>query len=275
MNDDEARRVMAGGLGRAELEFVTSVCAPLYWIIREADGAQRVRNGTAFFLDAGAGVFAVTAAHVMTGLDQDRSEHKIEAVQLGVDLPLDFTGSHAVIDRDADIDIATFKIAMSEITAIGKTVLTGYQSCWPPKPPQQDRGIYLSGFAATNTSWLSPCEISFGAVAVGGVATSVGPRNVAAQIERESLIDVMGLGLPPENYDFGGISGSPMLSVIERHGIRTWALAGVICDGPNSRGDEETSIQDFEVIKARHASFIRPDGTLDRHLWNNGGVYLG
>ena len=50
LDEAEARRIMAGGLGRAELEFATSVCAPLYWIIREAEGRRRVRNGTAFFL---------------------------------------------------------------------------------------------------------------------------------------------------------------------------------------------------------------------------------
>ncbi len=275
MNENDARRIMAGGLGRAELEFVTSVCAPLYWIIREADGSRRVRNGTAFFLNAGEGIFAVTADHVMVGLDQDRSQHEIEAVQLGCDLKLDFAGTHAVIDRNPDMDIATFNIAKTEVAALGKTVLTGYQSCWPPDPPQKDRGIYFSGFAATNTRWHSRSEISFGAVSGGGVATSINSRDVSTQVERAHLIDVMGLGLPPENYDFGGISGGPMLSVIESRGIRTWALAGVIYGGPNICAEEGKSIQGFEVIKARHASFLRPDGTLDLRLWNNGGAYLG
>ena len=39
LDEAEARRIMAGGLGRAELEFATSVCAPLYWIIRELRAA--------------------------------------------------------------------------------------------------------------------------------------------------------------------------------------------------------------------------------------------
>ena len=61
---EDAKRIMAAGLGRAELEFVTSVTAPLYWVIPAADGGGRLqaRNGSAFFLDAGAGVFGLTAA---------------------------------------------------------------------------------------------------------------------------------------------------------------------------------------------------------------------
>ena len=47
-----ARAIMAGGLGRAELEFATSL-TPLYWVIREGGRQFRARNGSAFFLDAG------------------------------------------------------------------------------------------------------------------------------------------------------------------------------------------------------------------------------
>jgi len=36
--------------------------------------------------------------------------------------------------------------------------------------------------------------------------------DVSSQIEREYLIPVLGEGLPPENFNFGGISGGPMLS---------------------------------------------------------------
>lgn len=56
---------MRGGLGEAELELVGSFCAPLYWVTgRMPDGSPIARNGTAFFLNAGQGVFGVTACHV-------------------------------------------------------------------------------------------------------------------------------------------------------------------------------------------------------------------
>ena len=44
---DEAKAVMRSGVGKAELEFVTSITTPLWWILRE--GEKRARNGSAFF----------------------------------------------------------------------------------------------------------------------------------------------------------------------------------------------------------------------------------
>src|SRR5437763_10921043 len=43
------------GLGKAELEFATSITAPLYWVIRDGDEQYPFRNGSAFFLDGGKG----------------------------------------------------------------------------------------------------------------------------------------------------------------------------------------------------------------------------
>jgi hypothetical protein len=266
IDEAEARRIVGDGLGRAELEIATSFCAPLYWIIRQPDGQRRARNGTAFFLDAGKGVFAVTADHVLAGLEQDRASHQVEAVQLGSDLKLDLSGKHAVIDRDAELDIATFRITPQEVAALGKTILTGSQSAWPPKPPLEGRGIYFSGFAGEATTWLSPSEISFGAAPGGGIADMIGRREIWTVFDRSWWIDL--LGLPPERFDFGGVSGGPMPMVVERNGLRLWALAGVIFEGPNPSHQTGKSIEGFETIKAPPARFILPDGSLDRSQWD-------
>jgi hypothetical protein len=97
----------------------------------------RVRNGTAFFLDAGNGPFCVTASHVVEGWKQDCKNLNVVALQLG-NLAIDFGAQHAVIAAHDGIDIATFCISTDEIRKIGKTVLTGFQGAWPPQPPQRD-----------------------------------------------------------------------------------------------------------------------------------------
>jgi hypothetical protein len=117
------------------------------------------------------------------------------------------------------------------------------------------------------TRWLSPREISFGAAPGSGIASSVSEKDISSQIERERLIAVLGQGLPPENFDFGGISGSPMLSVVEQNGLRSWSLAGVIYEGPNPSSDAAQAIAGLEIIRARRAHFILPDGTLDVARW--------
>jgi hypothetical protein len=265
--------MMAGGLGKTELEFVTSIAAPVFWIIRESSDLFRVRNGTAFFLDAGQGPFAVTCCHVIDGLRRDQATNNVIAVQLGKNLKLDVSGRHAIIDQHREIDIATFKITAEEIADLGKTCLTGFQRDWPPSPPELDRGIYYAGFPGSERLWQSPKEVSFGAAPGAGVASSVSDTNVSTQIERENLIAVLGGGIPPNNFDFGGMSGGPMLTVIETGVIRSWSLAGVIYEGPNPAPDDTQSIEGLEIIRARRAHFILPDGMLDVPRWNQLAPY--
>lgn len=261
---------MAAGLGQAELEFVLSLTAPLYWIIRGTEG-YRVRNGSAFFLNTGEGVFAVTANHVIAGWKRDCENSNVVALQLGIDLPIDFDGQHGFIAAHDEIDIATFRISEREIASIGKTPLTGYQRAWPPLPPGQDRGIYFGGFPGMETIKLSQNEISFGATAGGGVASSISEKDVSSLVERRNMIPVLGRNLPPENFDFGGISGGPMLTVVEQNGLRSWSLAGIIHEGPNPTSDALPAIDGLEIIKARRAHFILPDGTLDVTRWKGLG----
>jgi hypothetical protein len=243
-----------------------SVAAPLYWIVRE-DNGYRVRNGSAFFLNTGQRILAVTANHVIEDWRRDCGVGNVVALHLGSDLVIDFDVRNAVIAAHEEIDIATFRISESEIASIGKTVLTGYQQAWPPLPPQQERAVYFGGFPGVETIRLSRNEISFGASAGHGAASSVSERDVSSLIERSNLIPVLGRGLPPENFNFGGISGGPLLSVIEQNGLRSWSLAGVIHEGPNPSSDAAQAIDGLEIIKARRAHFILPDGTLDVVRW--------
>jgi Ca2+-binding RTX toxin-like protein len=57
LSREEAIAIMKGGLGAAELALVASFCAPLYWVNRIDVRQIEVKNGSAFFLDAGEGPF--------------------------------------------------------------------------------------------------------------------------------------------------------------------------------------------------------------------------
>lgn len=265
-SEAEARAIMSAGLAKAELEFVMSVTAPLFWIMRDGNRSIRARNGSAFFLDAGQGVFAVTAAHVLQECRRAIDLGNLVSVQLG-DIQIDLEGRNAVIAEHRDIDIATFRVSVADVSALRKTVLTGYQRRWPPAPPQQDRGVYYGGFPGIETIWMSPREVSFGAAPGGGVASSISEADVCSLVERDHLIAVLGSGPPPENYDFRGMSGGPMLTVIENGVLRSWSLAGVLYEGPNPSPDPAQAIAGLEIIRARRAHFILPDGTLDIRRW--------
>ena len=263
--DAQARALMAV-LGKAEGEFIASLTTALWWVVRAGDRNYHARNGSAFFLDAGQGVFGVTANHVIEEWRNDRQSKRVVALQLG-GIPFDPEGRHAIIAEHRGIDIATFRITTDEVRAIGKTTLTGSQHVWPPPPPQQDKGVYYAGFPGVEKQWLSPREVSFGLAPGGGVANSVSDADVSSLLEREHIIPVLGGGLPPENFDFRRISGGPMLYVVEGV-LRSWALAGVIYEGPSTADDPNEAIAGLEVIRARRAHFINPDGTLDVARWD-------
>jgi hypothetical protein len=69
----------------------------------------------------------------------------------------------------------------------------------------------------------------------------------------------------PENFDMGGISGGPMLTIVEQGGLRLTRLAGVVYSGPDPISLNK--IEGFEVVRARRADFLFPDGQLDRGRW--------
>src|SRR5262249_10211766 len=155
----------------------------------------------------------------------------------------------------------TFRITRDEAASIGKTVLTGYQKAWPPQPPDVNCGVYYCGYPGVDTLHPSPLEVVFGAAPGSGVATSVSERDISSLIERQHLVPVLGKGIPSENFDFGGMSGGPMLTVVQGK-LRSWMLAGVIYEGPNPSDDKEMAIAGLEIFKARRAHFIKANGEL-------------
>ncbi|MGD0187899.1 MAG: hypothetical protein ABSC25_21990 [Roseiarcus sp.] len=264
---EEAKAIMHGGLGIYELQLVTSFCTPLYWVIRNSDLTFLTRNGTAFFLDAGRGPFGVTACHVIDGWRKSEAENDAGPLRLagqGSSIVLDWDAR--VIDANTEIDIATFSVTDAEVKTLGKTVLTGYQKTWPPGPPEVNCGIYYCGYPGVGTRYLSATEVVFGAVPGSGIASSVSDKDISTLIEREHLTAALGGGIPPENFDFGGISGGPMITVVQSS-LRSWALAGVMYQGPNTEADPARAIAGLEIIKARRAHFILPDGCLDVATW--------
>jgi hypothetical protein len=264
---EEGRALIHGGLGEYELELVISFCAPLAWTECAQNGNIRTRNGTALFLDAGEGTFAVTAYHVIEGWRQSTELQNAGPLRIagnGHSIFLDWDA--CVIDAHPGIDIATFKIDRADVIALGKNVLTGFQKQWPPDPPIERCGIYYCGYPGVGTRHL-PHEVVFGAVAGYGEASSVNELDVSTLVERERLIPLIGRNVHPENFDFRGISGGVILMIAQTQ-LRSWALAGVIYQGPNASGNPDEAITGLEIIKARRAHFIFPNGRLDIPRWH-------
>ena len=259
---------MKGELEKFELNFTKSVTTPLWWAIRQADGAYIAKNGSAFLLNTGNCVFGVTAYHVIEEWRHDRSQHDEVHCFLGGNGWSCRFKEDWLIDGDPDIDIATFEITPERIALIKCAVLTGLQRSWPPAAPKREERIYYGGFPGSGRVWPSPLsEIRFRVVVSSGAASSVSELDISTQIDLESLHPILGQGVPPEDFNYGGMSGGVMLTVVETP-LHSLTLAGVIHEGPNPSRDPEQAIAGLNIIKARRAHFILPDGRLDRARWH-------
>lgn len=140
------------------------------------------------------------------------------------------------------------------------------------EPAAGGQGLDLCGFPGVERRQPAPDEIEFSSCIGSGVASSVSDKDVSTVIEREHLIAILGDGIPPEDHDFRGISGGPMLTVVEG-GRSLFALAGVIYSGPGTQDGQAQSMQGVEIIRARRAHFIRADGSLDEDRWAGTGWF--
>jgi len=267
---EEAIAVIRGGLGKAELEFVASITAPIFWVLRDRTGNELIKNGSLFFLDAGEGIFAVTAAHVVFECLEDMKSPEFVQCMIGRDgkTAYAFRLPDHIIDAHADMDIATLRFGAEEVEFIGRTVLTGIQRAWPPTLAELDGGVTYCGFPGRGRKWIARREISFGRVPMAGIVTNVHESCISIQIDRDKLVRVFGDEDMPENFDFGGMSGGPVLAIVQTPTLRFWKPAGVIFQGPNPSGRPEESIPGLEIIRVRPMHFIKPNGSLEIARWN-------
>jgi hypothetical protein len=267
----EALAMIRGGLGEVELKLIGSMATPIFWVMRDRSdsGNRLMKSGSLFFLNAGEGTFAVTAAHVVAECLKDSQSPDYVQCMVGREdktaFPFDLR--ERVIAIHEGIDIATLRFSADEVSLIGRTVLTGFQETWPPRLAKTDSFVTYCGWPGNGRRWLAPRDISFGIVAMAGKVTSSHETCISIQIERENLERVLGDHDMPENYDFGGMSGGPMLAIVQGTVLRWWRLAGVIFQGPNTSGNPEESIAGLEIIRARPAHFIKANGTLDIDRW--------
>jgi hypothetical protein len=272
-NDEEKAALVAlilAGLGEAETKIVASYATPLFWTMRNDNGTETMKGGTAFLLDTGEKTIAVTACHVVEECFEDtRSSRFIQCMIGGKYGPVvPFHLGDRIIDAHHGIDIATFRLTSDEIARSGIDILRGYyHPRWPPPLAQSARGLTYCGYPGNGRRQLAPREISFGVVAMGGIATSINETAISIQLEREHLFQVLGDTAMPTDYDFGGISGGPVLAIVDNGRVRSWMPAGVIFQGPNPNGVEGEAIAGLEIIKARPIHFIKANGYLDVTRW--------
>jgi hypothetical protein len=116
--------------------------------------------------------------------------------------------------------------------------------------------VFFGGFPGQERIPLAAHEISFGLHSAMVPLTSHTEYQLCCQLDRDSRVNLRDLGLPPERYDLGGVSGGPMLQPVYRNRAWGWRLVGVL--------SEARAGGSFERITAGRAHFILPDGRVSR-----------
>lgn len=225
---------------------VAGSIAPFLWRERDEEGHLKLRNGTVFFISADR-TFMVTADHVFAAYLNARNEFgQFSRCQLG---NLRFDPEDRLIVRSATLDIATFSITPEEIrkTGDGKFAMSFHTM-----NPQIGKGVFFAGFPGLARLRLSEREIESGIFTALTVADNVNAREISGHFDREYQVDKPGRPTAQEGYDIGGVSGGPLVTMVDSANLSYWRLGGVMTEFSTS----------LEIFYATRADFILTDGTL-------------
>lgn len=241
---DEPKEVQA-----QYLKIAARYALPIFW----GSGGDVAHNGTAFVLNTGEKVFGVTAAHVYHEYVKDFEAGNTAICQFG-ELEIPLQQRLISIGKRDSIDIATIELTASEVRRLSDRVLTGDHSTWPPGAPAIGQAAVVAGYPGVERIRRDRFDYSFGTACFNTPVSSVSEHQFVCVLERKEWIDVFGKGLPPENFNLAGISGAPVLTLIQTEsGLAVWRLAGIAYQAVASEllG---------EVLVVNHGKLIGSDG---------------
>lgn len=253
ISESEAKRLTAGPLSRVYREIVMNCCRAIYWFRYDDPNIPILNSGTITFLETPKMLLGLTAAHVLRGYEADKAAYPIR-LQIG-DVVVNDVFEHIVQISDR-LDIATLMLKPTILPAMGKDFSP--LRAWPPLVPQEGRGIVLGGFPGVSRDVIGRAEVSFGLFTALGVARVVTDEQITWALDRNFLVTDHELPQPPPNCELGGISGGPLISMLETENhLSHYRISGLISQA--SAG--------LENIVAKRIDFVRDDGSIYEPDW--------
>jgi hypothetical protein len=253
MSDDRRKQVLSSGFGMDLLRSGLEFAIPLWWVFQDQRNALALRNGSAFLVNRGDGIFAVTAAHVLAEYISAKANADKIVCQLG---NVEIDPEARLISRNDNLDIATFRLTEPEAAQIGKAIVISEPSIWEPLAPAAGNFAFFAGFPAQTRGITSSGNFITAPYFAMPPISSVTEHQITCRFERKKLIDLSGHGLPPQGYDIGGVSGGPLLMpTLVREGVVEgviWRVAGVVV--------QAAAGELFEQIVAVRSTYIQCDG---------------
>lgn len=243
---DETKALLRGHFGRELINVAKNYTMCVSFSAPYGEEWLPLKTGSAFAVKTPNNLFLVTANHIYQEYLEFSGKYKNARFQIG---SLEFKLRERLIASNARSDIATFSLLEDELLIQGKVPI----SSWPPIDPVADQGIMFSGFPGKERTRLTANAHSAGMFIATGRVYSVTSEQIKTTFEHDLLVDVMGDGkLPGHGYDVGGMSGGPLLTLIERGSILSWRLGGIISEG----------FPEADLVIARSATGITEFGSV-------------
>jgi hypothetical protein len=216
----------------------------LSWHWLECDGRVVSSGGSAFLVRTPAGILGITAGHVLDGFIAARRDREDILATLG---GLTFDLQERLIERGDSVDIATFRVSEAELSVAGFRPL---ERAWPPSIPASSGIVLLAGWPGHER--VVGQRVT-GGLYIGWGSAGVSDLQLTIRVDHEKgpVSPIPEVPLPPPGFEFGGISGGPVMMIDAEDGGR-WRVAGVISEGK----------PDYDCIVATRADVIHDDGRI-------------
>lgn len=222
MNNTNVKKLMEGDYGKVLRNQFLSYSAPIT-LHRKGDNSI-LNNATVGFVkfSKDSKIFAITAYHVYQKLDEEDLECAISGIAF--DMKSNFH------DGDNATDIAIFNISEALITRVKKVVVEIDTKDWPPVSPQEGRGLFFCGFPGCERIASSDDKsINFGAFVCFGTVNDNTKNKLTIHLDEKHLVNKT--DAPPDDYDFGGVSGAPVFaSYNTESGVQYFVFVGIVSE---------------------------------------------
>lgn len=238
---ERAKALMAGNLDHVYRSILKASCAPIFWSRVDDANTSILHNGTLTVVRTPKRLLGITAAHVWLQYEEDHaaSPVRLQVMNAQLDAP-------RVIAISKRLDLATIQLSEHMLEQMGKDIVP--LPTWPPRVPQEGRGIMLAGYPGVDRLQPKSLEVSWGLFTALGIARRVIGPQITWVVERDQ-----GSGDLPPNHHLGGISGGPLIGWFESaNHLTQYVLCGIIAEAH----------QQLENVVARRADFIADDGTI-------------
>ena len=280
MTDGAAFRVDVGGVSRLISDFLpdgtpvlvaylaqwaNEMVFPICWHDPAIPPPKYSKAASCFALRFREKIIGVTAAHVIKAyLDEKQN---IPTLTCQLRHLVDFDIEDALIDQDAEIDLATFNLTEAQLAEI-KSPAFNCQNIWPPPEPQTGCAAGFAGFAEYLFRPDENFRVNADCLAGGASVMQVGKSEIRMTFEPSTDKAIEGVPMIPQGSSLSGCSGAPLvMPLLEvRDGMPRpigFTVCGAIIRSTKQEGSEGESAEYISVV-ARRLECIQPDGRLAR-----------